>query len=100
MKLKSYIPDNRLMLILIGILTLLAIPLIAMFLTDQVVWTAFDFLIASVLLICFGIVIELSYRAIISPKTRTIILILSTLAFILIWIELAVGVFGTFLSGN
>jgi len=82
------------------VLALLLIPLVAMQFTNEVNWSLFDFIIAAVLLFGTGFVIDLVIRKTKNIKYRVAILILIVIAFILIWAELAVGVFGTPFSGS
>ena len=81
-------------------LLLLLIPLIAMQFTNEVTWGALDFLIGGVLL--FGLFFSLSftYSRLNESKYRWSILIVIVLIFILIWAELAVGIFGTSFGGS
>ena len=79
---------------------LLLIPLIAMQFTDEVNWNLFDFIIAGTLLIGTGIMIELVLRKTKKIKYRIIIVTALLIVFLLIWAELAVGIFGTPLSGH
>ncbi len=81
-------------------LALLLIPLVAMQFTNEVNWSLFDFIIAAVLLFGTGFVIDLVIGKTKNIKYRVAILILMVIAFILIWAELAVGVFGTPFSGS
>ena len=79
---------------------LLLIPLIVMQFTDEVNWNLFDFIIAGTLLIGTGIMIELVLRKTKKIKYRIIIVTALLIVFLLIWAELAVGIFGTPLSGH
>lgn len=81
-------------------LSLLLIPLIAMEFTDQVDWSVFDFLIMGALLLSLGIGIELVLRRNKNFQKRLILIVLLILIFLLIWAELAVGIFGSPLAGN
>lgn len=86
--------------ILCGVFGILLIPLIAMQFTPQVNWSPFDFLVAAILLSVTGITANVIYRTT-KSKQRKILLIAATLVvFVLIWLELAVGVFGTPLAGS
>jgi hypothetical protein len=78
----------------------LLIPLIAMQFTDEVVWGLFDFAIAALLLLSSGFAYWLIARNLSSTATKAIIAAVLLLAFVLIWMELAVGIFGTPLAGN
>jgi len=72
---------------------LLLLPLIAMQFTAEVNWTGFDFLVAAILLLATGFTAESIVRKIRTPKYK-IIAVLSLIAvFLLVWIELAVGIF-------
>lgn len=77
---------------------LLTIPLTAMFLTNEVDWGVFDFLVMGVLLFSFGMVLELIGRK--TRRFKIIWIALVILTFLLIWAELGVGIFGTPFSGN
>ena len=85
-------------LLIVG--SLLLIPLIAMQFTDEVNWTALDFVIAGALLLVTGLIFDLVMRKVKNTKYRIAILIIVILVFFLIWAELAVGIFGTPFSGS
>jgi hypothetical protein len=71
---------------------LLLIPAIAMQFTDEVNWGALDFLLMGVLLFVTGSLAVLTWQKI-NPKYRMIAIIGVLLMILLIWAELAVGVF-------
>lgn len=79
---------------------ILLIPLLAMQLTDQVNWTAFDFAVAGGLLLGAGLLGDLAWRKIGRRGYRIAAVIAVAAALLLVWAELAVGVFGTPLAGN
>lgn len=92
--------NKRFMGILLTIAVLLCIPLIAMQFTNEVVWTISDFVIAGILLVGTGIVIEVVVRNVKDQRAR-IGMIIGTLAVLfLVWAELAVGIFGNPLAGS
>ena len=91
---------NRLKFILLVVAFLLLLPLIAMQFTNEVNWTLMDFVVAAVLLLGTGLIFELVMRKIKNTKYRTTIIVILVLAFLLIWAELAVGIFGSSLSGS
>ncbi len=91
---------NRPGIILITIAVLLSILFIAMQITDQVDWDAFDFLVMAILLLTTGLVIEVVLRVVKRPKYRLILCGAVLFVFFLIWAELAVGVFGTPFAGS
>jgi len=92
--------NKRFMGILLTIAVLLCIPLITMQFTNEVVWTISDFVIAGILLVGTGIVIEVVVRNVKDQRAR-IGMIIGTLAVLfLVWAELAVGIFGSPLAGS
>jgi peptidoglycan/LPS O-acetylase OafA/YrhL len=92
--------NKRLIGIILTVAFLLLIPLIAMQFTDEVNWTLFDFLIAGVLLLGTGLLCELVMRKVTKIEHRIAICVVIVAALILIWIELAVGIFGTPFAGS
>jgi len=91
---------KRLILIVLISIILLFTPLIAMQFTDEVNWTLSDFIIGGVLLFGTGLLYELVFRKVKKNSFRIVISAAVLLAFLLIWAELAVGIFGTPLGGN
>lgn len=81
-------------------LLLLLIPFVAMQLTDQVDWTLFDFLVMGVLLLLVGVGIDLVLRKSKSSQKRLLLIALIVIGFLLIWAELAVGIFGSPFAGS
>lgn len=92
--------NQRLFIILAVAAFILVLPLIAMQLTNEVDWTATDFLIMGILLFGTGLAIELVLRKVNSTTNRLIVCAIILGAFFLIWAELAVGVFGTPFAGS
>ena len=82
------------------ILFILLIPLIAMQFTDEVNWTAADFIVAGGLLFGAGLISEIVIRKTKNIKHKMVLLGAIFIILILIWIELAVGIFGTPFAGN
>lgn len=91
---------KRLIIILITAAILLLLPLIAMQFTNEVNWTLSDFVVAGVLLFGTGLLCELVMSKIASIKNRIAICVALLLLLILVWVELAVGIFATPLSGQ
>ena len=91
---------NRLTIIVSIVSILLLIPLIAMQFTDEVNWTAADFIVAGGLLFGAGLISEIVIRKTKNRKHKMVLLGAIFIILILIWIELAVGIFGTPFSGN
>lgn len=94
------IKSKRLILIFGVILFLLLIPLIAMQFSDEVNWTITDFFVMGILLSGIGLLIELPLRTVKAKKYRIIISGLLIVLFLLVWAELAVGIFGTPFAGT
>ncbi len=92
--------NKRLIIIVLTIAILLLIPLTAMQFTDEVNWTLFDFVVAGTLLLGTGLMCELAIRKINKIKYRIAICVALLVALLLIWAELAVGIFGTPFSGQ
>jgi hypothetical protein len=91
-------PNKRLSIILLALAIILLVPLIAMQFTTEVNWTLLDFVVAAVLLFSTGLMCELALRKIKKTKYRIAICVALLLALLLIWTELAVGVFATVFS--
>lgn len=85
--------QNRLLKILLPLLSLLLIPLIAMQFTTEVNWGLLDFVVAGTLLALLGVAIEFSIRKSKNIKTRIALIASSAVLFLVIWAELAVGLF-------
>ena len=81
-------------------LFLLLIPLIGMTISDEINWSAFDFIIMGSLLIALSIGINLVSTRVKNLKNRFLYIGILVLIFMLIWAELAVGIFGTPLAGS
>jgi hypothetical protein len=92
--------NRRLVGILLTVGLLLLIPLVAMQFTNEVNWSAFDFVVMGVLLLGTGLTCELVLRKVKSLKNRLIICAVILIAFFLVWAELAVGIFGTPFAGS
>lgn len=73
----------------------LMVPLIAMQFTDEVHWTLFDFLVAGVLIGGAGLVFELIVRMTGNMVYRVAAGVALVAAFLLIWVNGAVGIIGS-----
>ena len=85
--------NKRLIWILLTVGLLLLIPLIAMQFTDKVNWTLPDFIAAAVLLTGTGLLCELTLRKVKKTKYRIVICLAILATLLVIWAELAVGIF-------
>lgn len=86
---------------IIGIVAiLLMIPLVAMQFTSEVKWTLSDFMVAAVLLLGTGFAYNYIAKAAKDNKYRPAMIAALLIAFVLVWAELAVGIFNTPFAGN
>ncbi len=80
--------------------TILFIPLIAMQLTNEVNWSLFDFIIMGAMLTITGLLGEIIFKKVKKYKHRVTLYVVVAIIFLLIWAELAVGIFGTPFAGS
>lgn len=92
--------NKRLIGIVLTAALLLLIPFIAMRLTGEVKWSRVDFIVAGVLLLGTGLMCELALRMVKKIEYRIAIIVAIVAVLFLIWIELAVGIFGTRFAGS
>lgn len=92
--------NKRLKIILSAVAILLFIPFIVMQFTDEVSWTIFDFAVMGILLLITGLLCELTFRKFTKIKHKIIFSGVILVVFLIIWAELAVGVFGTPFAGS
>lgn len=77
----------------------LVLPLIATLFTEEIDWDVADFVIASILLAVFGYALSLIINKS-NNVIRIIIGLLIAAIIVLIWAELAVGIFNTSFAGS
>ncbi len=92
--------NKRLITILLAVPFLLLIPLIGMQFSSEVNWSGTDFLIMAMLLLAMGLMAEFVLRKVPKKKNRIVFMAVLLLVFLLIWAELAVGIFGTPFAGS
>lgn len=92
--------NKRLFIIAIIVGLILLIPAIAMQFTDEVNWDLGDFTVAGILLLVMGLLFDLVIRKVNKSEYRIIIYVVIVVVFLLIWAELAVGIFGTPFAGD
>lgn len=99
---KSTSPKLTTSLLFVAIVTglILLIPAIAMQFTDDVKWTLSDFIIMGLLIFTAGTVYVFGSRQAKNLKHKVMIGLCIAAVLIAIWIELAVGVFGTPFAGS
>lgn len=86
--------------IVLGTACILMIPLVAMQFSDEVQWNLSDFIIAGTLLLGSGLTYEFIASNIKNQNQRLALGIFFVAVVLLIWAELAVGVFGTPFAGS
>lgn len=92
---------NRRLIIILGLATvLLLIPFVAMQFSEEVNWELPDFVIAAILLFGTALICEFILRKIKDVKFRILLCVGLVILLLLIWAELAVGVFGTPFAGS
>jgi len=92
--------NKRLITIMAIALGILLIPFIAMNFSNDVDWTLFDFIVAGILLFGTGLTLEFILRKIKTLRYRILFGIILFLLLFIVWVELAVGVFGTPFAGS
>ena len=91
---------SRFTIALTTIPLLLLIPLVAMQFTAEVNWSPLDFLVMAVLLVSSFALLEGVFRVVKKRKQRIVLALVVLAAFLLLWAELAVGIFGTPFAGS
>lgn len=92
--------NKRLTAIMASAGILLLVPFIAMQFTNEVKWSATDFLVAGILLVSTGLLCEFILRKFTKRIYRIAICGVVLVALLLVWAELAVGIFGSPLAGS
>ena len=91
---------KRFAFIFLAVSGLLLLPLIATQLTVEVNWTLMDFVVAGGLLLGTALLLDWTIRKIKPIQYRVVISVALLAGLVLVWAELAVGVFGTPLAGH
>lgn len=94
------VKNQRYIIVLSIVSLLLFIPFLAMQMTTEVSWSLFDFIIMGLLLLGTGFMCEFLLRKVTTVKYRILLCLSILAAFLLIWVELAVGVFGSPFAGS
>lgn len=84
---------------IIGIVLAVALLLLINFIA-KAPWSLFDYILAGVLMIGAGLMFEFVMRKVTKIEYRIGIFAALLIGFLLIWIEIAVGLFGTPFAGN
>jgi hypothetical protein len=86
--------------ILFVVILLLCIPFFAMQFNGSVHWSLGDFILMGLLLMGLGISITLILNRIKNRKKSLLYIWILIILFLLIWVELAVGIFNTSFAGS
>lgn len=84
---------------LLATVALLMVPLVAMQFTGEVNWTLFDFLVMGALIVGTGVTFELALMKADTIGYRAASGVALTSAFLLVWVNLAVGIIGSSAQG-
>jgi hypothetical protein len=93
--------NKRQKLILSSIFLILTIPLIEQLDGNaEFNWSVFDFILAFVMLLSFGFGLECFIRKIPSIKVKIFAILVACFLFILLWAEMAAGIFNSPIAGD
>ena len=92
--------NKRSKIIVSSVAILLLIPLLAMQFTNEVTWTFSDFVVAAIMLLGTGFTIDFVLRKVTKIQYRIAICIAVLALLLLVWVELAVGIFDTPFAGS
>ena len=81
-------------------LLLLLFPLVGTLVSNEVNWSFFDFIVMGILILSMSFGIKQVVMTKKNTNYRVLIIGMILLVFILIWVELAVGIFDTPFAGN
>ena len=81
-------------------LLLLLIPLFGNIFSNQVNWSLFDFIVMGFLLGLTGLSIHFTMDKVRNKTLRIVSIIFVLIIFLMIWAELAIGVFGSPIAGS
>jgi hypothetical protein len=81
-------------------LLLLLIPLVGTLVFNEVNWSFFDFIVMGILILSFSFGIKQVLKTTKNTKYRILIIGLILILFLLIWAELAVGIFDSPFAGS
>jgi len=81
-------------------LLMLLLPFIGMFFSNEINWSFFDFIIMGILILSLSFSIKQVLKTTKNINYRILIIALILILFLLIWAELAVGIFDTPFGGS
>jgi len=76
------------------------IPLFGRLFSNQVNWSLFDFIVMGFLLGLTGLSIHFIIEKLRNKTFKIVTIIFALIIFLMIWVELAVGVFGSPITGS
>ena len=76
------------------------IPLLAMQFNEDVNWSIYDFVVMGFLLLFFSLGIDVTMKKVKNENIKILYVVLTILIFVLIWAELAVGIFDSHFAGD
>ncbi len=92
--------SHDILFVLVGAAAILMVPLVAMQFSSDVNWSLPDFVIMGVLLVGMGLMYVTVSRNLTNPRYRLAVGVGLAFALLLMWAELAVGVFGSPFAGS
>lgn len=81
-------------------LLLLFFPLIGMLVSNEINWSLLDFIVMGILILLVSFGIQQIIKGTNSKRYRILLIGAIVLLFLLVWTELAVGIFGTPIAGS
>lgn len=95
------VANNKRLILIIAICSLLLlVPFLGMYFSSEIQWESGDFFAAGVLLFGTGLSCELILRNVKKTSYRIIICLVILAILLLVWTELAVGIFGSPFTGH
>lgn len=91
---------NRYQILISAVVTLLTLPLVGTIFNWHFNWDAFDFLVGFILLFSAVSLIELFLRFVKTTRWRVVLISLVLFLLLVVWAELAVGLFGSPWAGS
>lgn len=85
--------SKRVLLIALFTLVVLSVFLVATFVSSEVNWSPFDFIVGGTLVFSFGLLINYILQKVKERKFKIFLSLGVILVFLIIWAELAVGIF-------
>ncbi|TPV31424.1 hypothetical protein FJ651_14620 [Paucihalobacter ruber] len=86
--------------LMVGVVALLMLPLIGSYISAEINWSLFDYIVMGILLTVTGLTAILVYNRFKNSKLKFLYLAIIGVVFLLIYIELAVGLFGSPIAGD